>query len=166
MFGVFRKICTPVHESYTLAAARVCQKWKNAFIVDSPQTAEACIQILKAKKYPRQKFIPVDSSLRIKNVSPDVQKKIDRKEAQLVRKFFTVHHKNPNVERAVHFVCGNTLFCNTMEEARNVAYGLGPGHYLTVVSKDGTIFKKGGVIAGGSGTLFAQGDPFSSSQAE
>uniref|UniRef100_A0A8I3NHR4 Structural maintenance of chromosomes protein n=1 Tax=Canis lupus familiaris TaxID=9615 RepID=A0A8I3NHR4_CANLF len=48
-------------------------------------------------------------------------------------------------------VCGNGLVCETVEEARHIAFG-GPERRKTV-ALDGTLFLKSGVISGGSSDL-------------
>ncbi|KAG5283023.1 hypothetical protein AALO_G00037410 [Alosa alosa] len=52
----------------------------------------------------------------------------------------------PELKRVLQFVCGNTLVCETIEEARVLA---GRKHTKTV-ALDGTMFSKSGVISGGS----------------
>jgi chromosome segregation ATPase len=42
----------------------------------------------------------------------------------------------------------NTLVCDTSDEARRLAYGGGERH--KVVSRDGTLFNKAGIITGGA----------------
>lgn len=51
-------------------------------------------------------------------------------------------------QRALLFACGNTLVCETVEEARKLAYS-GQERKKTI-SLDGTMFQKSGVISGGA----------------
>ena len=60
----------------------------------------------------------------------------------LIIKFYIVFQK------ALQYACGNALVCDTMEEARRVAFG-GAERQKTV-SLDGTMFQKSGVISGGA----------------
>lgn len=52
------------------------------------------------------------------------------------------------LQKALQYACGNALVCDTMEEARKVAFG-GAERQKTV-SLDGTMFQKSGVISGGA----------------
>ena len=85
-----------------------------------------------------------------------------------------------HMQRALQFACGNALVCDTMEEARKVAFGgperrrvssdtilymyvhvhltyFSPGlHMLQAVSLDGTLFQKSGVISGGAADIKAK----------
>ncbi|XP_063784968.1 structural maintenance of chromosomes protein 1B isoform X2 [Pseudophryne corroboree] len=56
-----------------------------------------------------------------------------------------------HLKKVVHFVCGNGLVCETVLEARHIAFD-GPER-LKVVALDGTLFLKSGVISGGSSDL-------------
>ncbi|XP_055110093.1 structural maintenance of chromosomes protein 1B isoform X2 [Symphalangus syndactylus] len=57
----------------------------------------------------------------------------------------------PQLKKVIQFVCGNGLVCETVEEARHIAFG-GPERQKTV-ALDGTLFLKSGVISGGSSDL-------------
>ena len=58
------------------------------------------------------------------------------------------------LQKALQFACGNALLCQTMEEARRLAFG--GGERRKVVSLDGTLFQKSGVISGGASDLKAK----------
>nr|XP_025042809.1 structural maintenance of chromosomes protein 1B isoform X3 [Pelodiscus sinensis] len=55
------------------------------------------------------------------------------------------------LKKVIQFVCGNGLVCETVKEARQIAFD-GPVR-LKTVSLDGTLFLKSGVISGGSSDL-------------
>ncbi|XP_044796691.1 structural maintenance of chromosomes protein 1B isoform X2 [Bubalus bubalis] len=57
----------------------------------------------------------------------------------------------PQLKKVIQFVCGNGLVCETLEEARHIAFA-GPERRKTV-ALDGTLFLKSGVISGGSSDL-------------
>ena len=57
-------------------------------------------------------------------------------------------------QKALQFACGNALLCQTMEEARRLAFG--GSERRKVVSLDGTLFQKSGVISGGASDLKAK----------
>ncbi|XP_053243552.1 structural maintenance of chromosomes protein 1B isoform X4 [Podarcis raffonei] len=57
----------------------------------------------------------------------------------------------PALKKVIQFVCGNGLVCETVQEARQIAFE-GP-YRLKTVALDGTLFLKSGVISGGSSDL-------------
>ena len=66
-----------------------------------------------------------------------------------MKMFFLFH-----TQKALQFACGNALLCQTMEEARRLAFG--GSERRKVVSLDGTLFQKSGVISGGASDLKAK----------
>ncbi|XP_078250289.1 structural maintenance of chromosomes protein 1B isoform X4 [Pogona vitticeps] len=57
----------------------------------------------------------------------------------------------PSLKKVIQFVCGNGLVCETVKEAKQLAFD-GP-HRLKTVALDGTLFLKSGIISGGSSYL-------------
>ena len=55
---------------------------------------------------------------------------------------------DPAFAKAFAYVFENTLVCDTADEARKLAYGGHERH--KVVSKDGTLLSKAGIITGGA----------------
>ena len=51
--------------------------------------------------------------------------------------------------KALLYACGNALVCDNDDDARRLAYGNNHNKYK-VVSINGTLFNKSGVISGGS----------------
>ena len=54
----------------------------------------------------------------------------------------------PNIKKALQYACGNALVCETVEDARKIAFGGAERH--KAVALDGTMFQKSGVISGGA----------------
>lgn len=46
------------------------------------------------------------------------------------------------------YACGNALVCETVEDARTIAFGRYERH--KAVALDGTMFQKSGIISGGA----------------
>ena len=59
-----------------------------------------------------------------------------------------IRYDPPSIKKALLFACGNALVCETVEDARKVAFGMNERH--KAVSLDGTLFQKSGVISGGA----------------
>ena len=65
-----------------------------------------------------------------------------------------IRYDPPCMKKALIFACGNALVCETVDDARKVAFGLQERH--KAVSLDGTLFQKSGVISGGASDLKAK----------
>lgn len=52
-------------------------------------------------------------------------------------------------QKALLFTCGSAVVCDTMDEARRLAFN--SGERKQTVSIDGTMFEKSGVMSGGLG---------------
>ena len=106
-------------------------------------------------------FIPLDS-IQVKPINDKF-----RSFAKGARLAADVVQYEPAVERAIHHACGNALVCDTMEVARYVCYEKGQdvkgmclslvsGRWLiafaVVVTLEGTVIHKSGLITGGRST--------------
>uniref|UniRef100_K1Q630 Structural maintenance of chromosomes protein n=1 Tax=Magallana gigas TaxID=29159 RepID=K1Q630_MAGGI len=65
-----------------------------------------------------------------------------------------IRYDPPSIKKALLFACGNALVCDTVEDARHVAFGTHDRHKS--VALDGTLFQKSGVISGGASDLRAK----------
>ena len=61
-----------------------------------------------------------------------------------------LQYDRPAIQKAVLFVTNNAFVCETLEDARKVAYEMDGGVQYDAVALDGTFFKKSGIISGGS----------------
>jgi len=59
-----------------------------------------------------------------------------------------IRYEPPVIKKALLYACGNALVCNTVEDAREVAYNMETRH--KAVALDGTLFQKSGIISGGA----------------
>lgn len=59
-----------------------------------------------------------------------------------------IRYDPPIIKKALHYACGNALVCETVEDARQVAYHMEQRH--KAVALDGTLFQKNGIISGGA----------------
>uniref|UniRef100_A0A7E4V0W1 SMC hinge domain-containing protein n=1 Tax=Panagrellus redivivus TaxID=6233 RepID=A0A7E4V0W1_PANRE len=61
VFGRFRKLLTVSDPKYMMAVSRGCFTLKDAFVVDTFETASECIAYLRENKHPAQPFLAADS---------------------------------------------------------------------------------------------------------
>ncbi|PAA92637.1 hypothetical protein BOX15_Mlig017759g1 [Macrostomum lignano] len=149
--GRLLEMCEPSHRKYQVAITKVLGKYMDAIVVDSESTAKDCITYMKEQRLEPETFLPLDYL----DVAPIDEKLRGIKSPENVHLVIDViHFDPPTIKKALQFACGNALVCETVEDARYVAYKTG-GRKKTV-SLDGTLFQKSGVISGGASELRAR----------
>ncbi|XP_051916553.1 structural maintenance of chromosomes protein 1B [Hippocampus zosterae] len=149
VYGRLCDLCSPIHKRYQLAVTKVCGQFLKAIVVSSVKVAQACINFLKEERAEPEIFLPIDYL----DVSPLNERLREIPGARLVVDVVLINMSTnvPHLKRVVQFVCGNTLVCETIKEAKSVAFD-GERRHKTV-SLDGTLFSKSGIISGGSSEL-------------
>uniref|UniRef100_A0A3B3R4P6 Structural maintenance of chromosomes 1B n=1 Tax=Paramormyrops kingsleyae TaxID=1676925 RepID=A0A3B3R4P6_9TELE len=143
--GRLSDLCHPIHKKYQLAVTKVFGRYMNAIVVASEKAARDCIRFLKQERAEPETFLPLDY---LDQVSALNERLREVRGATMV---VDVVQYAASLGRAVQFVCGNTLVCDTVKEAQHVAFG-GPER-LKTVALDGTMFFKSGAISGGASDL-------------
>ena len=139
--GRLSDLATAAQRRHHLALAVVLGRDMDSVVVDTDATAVACIAYLKDARLPPLTFIPVDT-VRAKPVN--VRLRGLGGTAKLALDLLTY---DGAVERAVRAVCGDTLVCDTVDEAKSLAF-MGPERHK-VVALDGTLITRAGLITGG-----------------
>ncbi|XP_043980946.1 structural maintenance of chromosomes protein 1B [Gambusia affinis] len=147
VFGRLSDLCSPVHKKYQLAVTKVFGRYMNAIVVSSEKVARDCISFLKEQRAEPETFLPVDYLL----VNPLNERLREIPGVKMVVDVVQVNAGSAQLGKVVQYVCGNALVCETMREARSVAFDR-PDRVRTV-TLDGTLFKTSGVISGGSSDL-------------
>ncbi|XP_071406167.1 structural maintenance of chromosomes protein 1B [Pithys albifrons albifrons] len=145
VFGRLFDLCHPIHKKYQLAVTKVLSKYMTAIVVTTEKTARDCIQFLKQERAEPETFLALDYL----DVKPISEKLREIKGAKML--VDVVQTPVAPLKRVIQFVSGNSLVCETMREAKHIAFE-GPVR-LKTVSLDGTLFLKSGVISGGSSDL-------------
>ncbi|KAH3743944.1 structural maintenance of chromosomes protein 1 [Pelomyxa schiedti] len=134
-------LCSPIKRKYNAAMTVAMGRYMDAIIVDKQDVARECIQYLKARRIGQATFLPLDSitpkpiNEKLRSISPNVKLAID------IIKF------DPEIQRALQFVLGNTLVTESVEEARRICFS-GKERYRAVTI-DGTLIEKSGLMTGG-----------------
>ncbi|XP_060741245.1 structural maintenance of chromosomes protein 1B [Tachysurus vachellii] len=144
VYGRLMDLCQPIHKKYQLAVTKVFGHYMNAIVVSTAKVARDCIQIIKEERAERETFLPIDNL----DVKPLNERLREVRGAKMVVDVVQCSQNAPQLKRVVQFVCGNSLVCENLKDARHVAFD-GPER-LKTVSLDGTLFSKSGVISGGS----------------
>ncbi|XP_074968670.1 structural maintenance of chromosomes protein 1B [Phalacrocorax aristotelis] len=145
VFGRLLDLCHPIHKKYQLAVTKVFSKYMTAIVVATEKTARDCIQFLKQERAEPETFLALDYL----DVKPLNEKLREIKGAKMM--VDVVQTPYAPLKRVIQFVSGNGLVCETVKEAKQIAFD-GPVR-LKTVSLDGTLFLKSGVISGGSSDL-------------
>ncbi|KFP71644.1 Structural maintenance of chromosomes protein 1B, partial [Acanthisitta chloris] len=145
VFGRLLDLCHPVHKKYQLAITKVFSRFMTAIVVATEKTARDCIHFLKQERAEPETFLALDYL----DVKPINEKLRDIKGAKMM--VDVVQTPFAPLKKVIQFVCGNGLVCETIKEAKQIAFD-GPVR-LKTVALDGTLFLKSGVISGGSSDL-------------
>ncbi len=134
-------LCKPIQRKYETAISTILGRNFEAIIVDTEKTARECIAYLRDQRAGLASFIPLDIiqlkpiNLALRELHKDVRLALD-----------VVEYDSSN-DRAIQYVCGNSLVCDDLQTARMISYDRAVRN--KVVSLDGTIIHKSGLISGG-----------------
>ncbi|KAJ8381995.1 hypothetical protein SKAU_G00027730 [Synaphobranchus kaupii] len=147
LYGRLFDLCNPIHKKYQLAVTKAFGRYMNAIVVASEKVARDCIKFLKEERAEPETFLPIDYL----EVNPLNERLREIRGAKVVVDVVQCAASMPQLKKVVQFVCGNALVCETLKEARQIAFG-GTERHKTV-ALDGTMFSKSGEISGGSYNL-------------
>ena len=140
----------PLNPKYTLAVSITLGRHADAIVVDTQAVAFDCIQWLRDNKIRQMLFLPLDT-LHPPEISDDILAIVsgprNNKTYQLARDI--IRFSEENLEKAVHFACGNTLVCEKLEDAMTLRYQR--NIQCKVVTYDGSIISKNANMTGGAG---------------
>ncbi|XP_066488241.1 structural maintenance of chromosomes protein 1B [Tiliqua scincoides] len=145
VFGRLVDLCHPIHKKYRLAVTKAFGKYMSAIVVSSEKVAKDCICFLKEERAEPETFLPLDYL----EVEPINEQLREIRGAKMM--IDVIQTSFPPLKKVIQFVCGNGLVCESVNEARKIAFD-GP-HRLKTVALDGTLFLKSGIISGGSSYL-------------
>ncbi|KAK3794036.1 hypothetical protein RRG08_028468 [Elysia crispata] len=144
-------LCVPSHKKYQIAITKVLGKHMDSIVCDTEKTAKDCIRYMKEQRIEPETFLPLDY-LEVGQINEKLRDIREPKNVKLV--IDVLHYDLPAIKKALLFACGNALVCETVEDARRVAFG-GVERQRSV-ALDGTIFNKSGIISGGASDLKAK----------
>uniref|UniRef100_A0A9L0IV55 Structural maintenance of chromosomes 1B n=1 Tax=Equus asinus TaxID=9793 RepID=A0A9L0IV55_EQUAS len=145
VFGRLLDLCHPIHKKYQLAVTKLFGRYMVAIVVASEKVARDCIRFLKEERAEPETFLALDYL----DIKPINERLREIKGCKMM--IDVIKTQFPQLKKVIQFVCGNGLVCETVEEARHIAFN-GPERRKTV-ALDGTLFLKSGVISGGSSDL-------------
>ncbi|KAI3620731.1 hypothetical protein CBS9595_002698 [Malassezia furfur] len=146
--GRLLELCEPTQRKYALAVATALGRYADAVVVDTEATAVECIEYLRTQRAGHATFLPLDT-VQVKPVNDRL-----RSLSVHARLAVDVVQYAPAIERAVHFACGNTLLCDSLDVARELCYAR--NERVKAVTLQGAVLHKTGLLTGGSATPDAQ----------
>ncbi|KAI3628917.1 SMC1 [Malassezia furfur] len=124
------------------------RRYADAVVVGTEATAVECIEYLRTQRAGHATFLPLDT-VQVKPVNDRL-----RSLSVHARLAVDVIQYAPAIERAVHFACGNTLLCDSLDVARELCYAR--KERVKAVTLQGAVLHKTGMLTGGSAAPDAQ----------
>ena len=140
--GRVSELCKPKQKKFEEAVSTVLGRHFDAVVVDNEQTAKDCIQYLRDQRRGQATFIPHDT-ISTKDINTNLK---GMKGTWMA--IDTIDYER-SVERAMKYVCGNAMVCDNLKTAKQMAYDKGVD--AKVVTLDGTVIHKAGLMTGGRG---------------
>jgi len=142
--GKLQDLCRPIQKKYATAVSVASGKVMDAIVVDNKQAAQDCIRYLKDQRVGVCAFLPLDS-LQTKPI-PDRLRQLGgtfRVCADLVE-------CEARFKPAVAYAVGSTVVCDTLDDARDLAFT--QDDRVKLVTVDGEMISKSGAMTGGQVT--------------
>lgn len=134
-------LCKPTQRRYELALGLVLARNADSIVVESEAVARECIDYMREQRHEPATFLPLDT------IVPREPRNELRSLGGGSRLAVDCLTFNTAVERAVQYACGDTVLCDSLESARELAY---VRHIAAkLVTLEGTIIHKSGNLTGG-----------------
>ncbi|CUM53783.1 RecF/RecN/SMC N terminal domain-containing protein [Debaryomyces fabryi] len=143
--GIVYDLVRPAQYKYEAALLTILGRNFDAIIVETTSIAYKCIEILKERRSGVCTFIPLDSVVNdslnlnyLRSVHPSAQPGID-----------ILEYDDSSLEQAIQYVTGDTLVVDNIEVARSIKWGSGKHLDNKMVTLDGSVIHKSGLMTGG-----------------
>ncbi|RMZ81513.1 hypothetical protein DV738_g2188, partial [Chaetothyriales sp. CBS 135597] len=141
--GRIHELCKPKQKKYEEAVSVVLGMKFDSIVVDTEQTARACIEYLRDHRAGQAEFVPLDT-IQVKAVSPSF-----RSMHKGMRPAIDTVDYSADVARAIQYACSNSIICDTLDIAKEMRYGRKLD--VKAATLDGSIIHKAGLMTGGRG---------------
>lgn len=153
--GRMTELLKVTQRKFNLAVTVALGRNTDAVVTEDEKTAKDCIRYLKENRLPSLTFIPLQT-IKAKPFNERLRQGQLGGSARLVA---DVIQYDPSLEQAILYALGNTLVCDTHKEAKALSFS--GNERQKVVSLDGTLISKSGLITGGvSGGMEAKAARF------
>lgn len=130
-----------IDEKYDVAISTACGRLDN-IIVDTVNTAQACIEYLKKHDVGRASFVALE---KVSHLHRQSQTRMNTPE-NVPRLFDLVRVEDERVYAAFYFALRDTLVSNDLEQGTRIAYG---AKRFRVVTLNGDLIETSGTMSGG-----------------
>jgi structural maintenance of chromosome 1 len=151
VYGRLIDLCEPTHKRFQMAITKVLGRNMDSIVVERETTVQSCLRYMKEHRYEPETFLPLDY-IKVTPVNEQLRELQEPKNVKLV---LDVIKYDKQYYKALLYACGNALVCDNDDDARRLAYESG-SQKNKVVSLNGTLFSKSGIISGGSSELKAR----------
>lgn len=143
--GLMYELVSCSQKKYETSLHTVLGPNVDAIVVESTAVAYKCIELLKERRAGTATFIPLDSIVN-EQVNLNYLRSLHENARPAVD---IVKFDDVSIERAVQFVLGDTIIVDTIEDARELKWNSDTPINNKMVSLDGSIVHKSGLMTGG-----------------
>ncbi|KAN0015950.1 hypothetical protein ACTFIU_005900 [Dictyostelium citrinum] len=141
--GKLMDLCEPSQRKYSTALTLTMGKLMDAIIVDTEETLIGCVRYLKEQLLGVATFISLDRLQMVKPINQQLRQ-IGSGTAKLL---FDCLKIQKGIEDAVLYALGNTVVCESLAEAKLLAFG--GKERIKVITIQGIRITKSGLMSGG-----------------
>lgn len=145
VLGYLADLVSVTHKRYETAVMTALGKNSDAIVVTNSSTAYKCIQVLKDRRAGTATFVPLDSLLVdqvnlnfLRSLHPNARPAID-----------VIKIENPLYERVIQFAVEDTVITDSIEVARDLKWGGSTKVNCKLISIEGSVIHKSGLVSGG-----------------
>ncbi|RKP09750.1 cohesin complex subunit psm1 [Thamnocephalis sphaerospora] len=144
VYGRVVDLCRPSQRQYETAVSVALGKNMDAIVVDREATAIECIQYMREQRIGQATFLPLDTIQ-----APSINEKLRSlsQDTTTLTRTLCDSTYDVSLERAMQYVCGSTIVCDTLTTARKLCYD--DGLKVKAVTLDGIVIHKSGLMTGG-----------------
>eukprot|EP00930_Biecheleria_cincta_P061734 TRINITY_DN4729_c0_g1_i1.p1 TRINITY_DN4729_c0_g1~~TRINITY_DN4729_c0_g1_i1.p1 ORF type:complete len:1235 (-),score=374.74 TRINITY_DN4729_c0_g1_i1:275-3979(-) len=113
-------LCQPSQKRLRVAVNVALAKFLDAIVVDSSESAKACVRYLKERMLPPMTFLPM-ADLRVAALDPRLQELVNSQRG--MRLGLNCVTFDERFERAIQFLLGDVVVADTMADGRRLAFG-------------------------------------------
>ncbi|OWB84404.1 hypothetical protein B5S33_g3049 [[Candida] boidinii] len=140
--GLVYDLCKPKKKKFENAISIILGKNFDSIVVDSISTAQKCVEYLKEQRAGSASFIPLDS---VEVQSPGESLRTIH---EGIRPSIDVVDYEPEYEKAIQYVCSNSVICDDMNLAKQLRWER--KIEVKAVTLQGFLIHKSGLMTGGS----------------
>lgn len=143
--GLMYELVRSSQQKFDTALQVALGRYMDAIVVESTAVAYKCIEILKERRAGTAIFIPIDSVV-IDAINLNYLRSLDESARPAID---VVKYDDTSIERAVQFVFGDTLIVDDIDVARELKWESNHNLESKLVSLDGSVIHKSGLMTGG-----------------